>query len=262
MRNPKKLNKFYTFSVGVFLLLALLRWTVVKPQLGASDMKSTRLDSVGVKPAPLADEVVSQPLATDDGKRDFVPHRVVGVRSYAECFPDAQDVQIVAARANGVGPFADREEAMQHKGELAYIGCSPYYHVDGNMTSSIPYVVPKASELLDMIGKNFYDSLYVKRLPLHKIIVSSVLRSDEDVTKLMGENVNANRESCHGYGTTFDICYRRYYAVPPAGQKGYEVVTDDTLKFVLSEVLRDLRADSLCYVKYELKQSCFHITVR
>ena len=36
----------------------------------------------------------------------------------------------------------------------------------------------------------------------------------------------------------------------------------DTLKMVLSEVLRDLRKADRCYVKYELRQGCFHITAR
>ncbi|MEG1838585.1 MAG: DUF5715 family protein, partial [Bacteroidaceae bacterium] len=36
----------------------------------------------------------------------------------------------------------------------------------------------------------------------------------------------------------------------------------DTLKLVLSEVLRDLKKAEACYVKYELKQGCFHITAR
>ena len=35
-----------------------------------------------------------------------------------------------------------------------------------------------------------------------------------------------------------------------------------TLKLVLSEVLRDLRKADKCYIKYELKQGCFHITTR
>ena len=39
-------------------------------------------------------------------------------------------------------------------------------------------------------------------------------------------------------------------------------VGSDTLKMVLSEVLRDLRKQDVCYIKYELKQGCFHITTR
>ena len=39
-------------------------------------------------------------------------------------------------------------------------------------------------------------------------------------------------------------------------------VSADTLKLVLAEVLRDVRKADKCYVKYELKQGCFHITTR
>ena len=39
-------------------------------------------------------------------------------------------------------------------------------------------------------------------------------------------------------------------------------VRNDTLKWVLAEVLRDMRESGRCYVKYEVKQGCFHITVR
>ena len=31
---------------------------------------------------------------------------------------------------------------------------------------------------------------------------------------------------------------------------------------ILSEVLRDLREMGACYVKYEVKQGCYHVTVR
>ena len=37
---------------------------------------------------------------------------------------------------------------------------------------------------------------------------------------------------------------------------------DKKLKLVLSEVLRDLKKAGLCYIKYELRQGCFHITAR
>ena len=36
----------------------------------------------------------------------------------------------------------------------------------------------------------------------------------------------------------------------------------DTLKWVLSEVLKDLRKQGRCHIKYEKRQGCFHITVR
>ena len=182
------------------------------------------------------------------------PHPIWSVPSYKDAFPDAQDVQILAANKWGVRPVRNREDAEQRKKELVYVAANPYYHVDP-MRSSIPYLVPRAAVLLQDIGQSFYDSLYVKGVPLNQLIVTSVLRSMDDVAKLQRHNQNATENSCHLYGTTFDICYNRYH---PVGR----YVRDDTLKWVLSEVLRDMRRQERCYVKYEVKQGCFHITVR
>ena len=137
----------------------------------------------------------------------------------------------------------------------------PYFYVDA-LHSSIPYLVPRASVLLEDIGRNFFDSLQIKGVPLHKIIVTSVLRSKDDVARLRGHNGNATENSCHLYGTTFDICYNRYKTVSDPNGPARRQVQNDTLKWVLSEVLRDLRLQKRCYVKYEVKQGCFHITTR
>ena len=182
------------------------------------------------------------------------PNRIWSVPSYKDAFPDAQDVQILAANKWGVRPVKNREDAEHRKKELVYIGANPYYHVD-RLKSSIPYLVPRAAVLLQDIGQTFYDSLYAKGVPLNQLIITSVLRSMDDVAKLQRHNQNATENSCHLYGTTFDICYNRYQ---PVGR----YVRDDTLKWVLSEVLRDMRRQERCYVKYEVKQGCFHITVR
>lgn len=182
------------------------------------------------------------------------PHRILSVPNYKAAFPDSQSVQIVMAERWGVKPVRNREDAEARKKELVYIGESPYFHVDP-LYSSIPYLVPRAAVLLQDIGVAFYDSLYVKGVPLNQLIVTSVLRSMDDVAKLQRRNGNATENSCHLYGTTFDICYNRYH---PVGRE----VRNDTLKWVLSEVLRDKRDEGRCYVKYEVKQGCFHMTVR
>ena len=109
--------------------------------------------------------------------------------------------------------------------------------------------------MLHDIGEAFFDSLYAKGLPLHQLIVTSVLRSMDDVAKLKRHNPNATEQSCHLYGTTIDICYNRYQPLT-------REVRNDTLKWVLSEVLRDKRNEGRCYIKYEVKQGCFHMTVR
>ena len=188
-------------------------------------------------------------------------HRIRSVASYAESFPDTNAVQLTAAQKWGVTPVRNREDAEARKRELVFVGANPYFHVDP-LYSSIPYLVPRASVLLQDIGQAFFDSLYVKGVPLHKIIVTSVLRSQEDVVKIRRRNGNATENSCHLYGTTFDICYNRYKTVEnPDGPRRREV-RNDTLKWVLSEVLRDMRESGRCYIKYEVKQGCFHMTVR
>ena len=189
-------------------------------------------------------------------------HRVYSVPGSRRTFPDLQDVQIVAARRWGVSPVEDRKEAERRKDELVYVGSNPYYIMDKGMTHSIPYLVPRASDLLQKIGRNFLDSLAIKDVPLHTLIVTSVLRTEHDVRRLRRFNTNASEASCHRFGTTFDISYNRYHTVSPPGGPERRAVRSDTLKWVLSEVLRDLREDGLCYVKYEVKQGCFHITVR
>ena len=97
---------------------------------------------------------------------------------------------------------------------------------------------------------------------MHQFIVTSVLRSQEDIERLKLVNPNVSDNSCHLLGTTFDIGYNRYKTVQDPDGPKRRVVRDDTLKWVLSEVLRDLREEGRCYVKYEKKQGCFHITVR
>lgn len=186
--------------------------------------------------------------------RTDAPHRILSVPNYNAAFPDNQNVQIVAAEQWGVRPVQNRGDAEARKKELVYVAASPYYHVD-KLSNSIPYLVPRASVLLQDIGQAFYDSLYVKGVPLNQLIVTSVLRTVDDVAKLQRHNLNATERSCHLFGTTFDICYNRYHPVT-------QPVRDDTLKWVLSEVLRDMRQQERCYVKYEVKQGCFHITVR
>lgn len=225
--------------LAVVLLLALVRW--IFPSVAANSANST---APVVSPAPAARAVISD-----------MPHKIRSVASYTEAFPDTNAVQLEAAHKWGVSPVRNREDAESRKRELVYIGANPYYHVDP-LYSSIPYLVPCAAVLLQDIGQAFFDSLYVKGVPLHQLIVTSVLRSQDDVAKLRRRNGNATENSCHLYGTTFDICYNRYHPV------GAREVRNDTLKWVLSEVLRDFREQQRCFIKYEVKQGCFHMTVR
>ena len=230
-------NKYLLgFAVAV-VLLAIIRAVfpgVDNSQQTTDNGHQTEIDSqeASTDNAPLS--IVNSRHTNFTGKK----HRILGVHSYKESFPDSQAVQIVAAEKWGVRPVKNREDAEKRMKELVYVGASPYYHIDP-LYSSIPYLVPRAAVLLQDIGQAFYDSLYVKGVPFNQLIVTSVLRT----------------ENCHLFGTTFDICYNRYHPVT-------QPVRDDTLKWVLCEVLRDMREQGRCYIKYEVKQGCFHMTVR
>ena len=189
------------------------------------------------------------------------PHNIRGVVSYKRSFGDLNEVQLKVAKKWGISPIASREDALEIGDKLKEIVSCEYYAVD-SLTHSIPFLVPKAAALVDTIGKNFIDSLGCKGLNPNKIIVTSVLRTKEDVKKLRRTNGNASKNSCHFYGTTFDVSWKRFVKVEDPDGRPMQDVSADTLKLVLSEVLRDLRKDERCYVKYELRQGCFHITVR
>ncbi|MGM9712549.1 MAG: DUF5715 family protein [Prevotella sp.] len=224
--------------------------SVVKDTIHTSDITG---------PMPERHATTAQSGAAPSSKP--TPHKIYSVPRFRDCFPDQQPVHIMAARQWGVKAVKDRKEAERRKNELVYIAANPYFHID-KLNNSIPYLVPRAANLLNDIGRQYFDSLYVKDIPLHKIIVTSVLRTEEDVDRLRRRNGNATENSCHLYGTTFDVCYNRYVTVydPRKGQR--RAVTNDTLKWVLAEVLRDIRLANRAYVKYEVKQGCFHITVR
>ncbi len=264
MDNKESKDRFIEVFASFVIVLALVRCAF--PGVAGSDTQET-----GTTPMVEVEEQKTDALS-DMGKtlsgvrnKDYRKvtkhHPIRSVSSYTKCFPDTNATQLVAANKWGVQPVKDRQDAEKRKDELVYIGASPYYHVDP-LTQSIPYLVPRAAVLVQDIGQAFFDSLYVKGVPLHKIIITSVLRTEADVRKLRRFNCNATENSCHLYGTTVDICYNRYKTVEDPEGPARRQVRNDTLKYVLSEVLRDMRENDRCYIKYERKQGCFHLTVR
>ena len=189
------------------------------------------------------------------------PRNIRGVVSYKRSFPDLNDKHLEVAKTVGIRPLEDREEAESMKEKLTHITDNEFYVVD-SLTHSIPYLVPRASALLDTIGSNFLDSLAAKGLNPYQVIVTSVLRTQSDVKRLRRRNGNASANSAHCFGATFDVSWKRFKKVEDEDGRPLQDVGSDTLKLVLSEVLRDLRQAEKCYIKYELKQGCFHITAR
>lgn len=177
-----------------------------------------------------------------------------GVTPFELVYNDSNKYQYAAGERIGITPIRSLAEAYFVNRPLVQINSGQYYTIQP-LTHSIPYLVPEAAKLLETIGKNFQDSLKSKNLGNHKFYVTSLLRSAQSVKSLRRVNRNATDSSTHQLGTTFDLAYSSFEFV--GGQKR---TSDVELKFVLAEVLRDLKKQKKCMVKYEKKTPCFHIT--
>lgn len=178
--------------------------------------------------------------------------------NYTRTFNDLHDLHFEAAVKNGIEPLASKDKASEMDGKLVFIPKElPYYQTD-SLTHSCPYLVPDAAKLLMDICVSFRDSLESKGMTPYKVVLTSLTRTDEDVKKLTKRNVNASHNSAHCYGTTFDISWRRFIKL----NSNAEDIKEDKLKFVLGQVLHNMREQERCYIKHERKQACFHITVR
>lgn len=182
--------------------------------------------------------------------------KIVPFGRFSNAFNDMNDRHLDAACRLGIAPATSREEALSRSRHLSEISDCEYYKVD-SLTHSIPYLVPKAKELLETIGRSFIDSLESRGGGSYKILVTSILRVDHDVKRLRKKNGNASANSAHRYGTTFDIAYSRFV---PTDER--YLIPKEQLKHILAEVLLCLKKQGACYVKYEVKQGCFHITAR
>ena len=203
--------------------------------------------------APKADE------ANNDMIEDVLVAYPGRTFSYKDKFCDTQAKQEKAAKTIGLAtPPKNRQEAARMRSQLKLIKSNDNYIVD-SLTYSIPYLVPAAAAELERIGEGFADILQRNGLPHYQFYVTSVLRTKDDIKQLQKSgNINATTNSCHNYGTTFDLAYFRFNKVV----RTREYMHQDNLKLVLGQVLLNEQRAGRIYVKYEWKQACFHVTVR
>lgn len=183
--------------------------------------------------------------------------------NYSALFNDLNGVHLRTAKKLGLKqPLKNRAEAEKITSDLVKIRSNKLYTVD-NLTHSIPYLTEGAAELLDMIGREFRSALEKEGLKDCKVIVTSVLRTQEDIRKLQKSgNVNASSNSAHCYATTFDITYARFDKSTSIFSVMRKSADNKRLKKILGDVLLVLHKQKKCYIKYEIKQQCFHITSR
>lgn len=182
--------------------------------------------------------------------------RINSVGPLRRVFNDSNYLHIAAARSAGVSPIRGVGDAWRAGASLSRLRSCQEYYLD-NLTHSLPYLVPQAHRLLTDIGAAFRDSLQARGGGDYRIKVTSVLRTSSLVKSLRRRNRNAVDTSAHLFGTTFDISYAKFICDNPSTPR-----TQEDMKNLLAEVVFAMRNQGRCYVKYEHKQACFHITAR
>lgn len=173
-----------------------------------------------------------------------------------QVFNDSNYVHWQSAEKIGIRPITDTQSHLNTTPSLQKITpCADFYVEELNY--SAPYLVPRAASVLHEIGRRFNDSLAHRSGAKYRIKVTSVLRTPENVRRLRRVNRNAVDSSVHQLATTFDISYTRFVA-----DDSRITHSADELKALLAEVLLAMRSEGKCWVKYEIKQPCFHITAR
>lgn len=211
--------------------------------------------------APATDSVtqVEQVADASNSAADSVVHRLptyIVPRPLRTIFCDVNDLHLAAAEAAGIEPIASLRDAYKLRVPIQRIESCDAYILD-NLSHSLPFLVPRAASLLNDIGRRFADTIRARGGHEYRIKVTSALRTDRSVAKLRRRNLNASEASAHSYATTFDISYSKFIALEPDF-----VVDQGDLKNILAEILYDEREKGRCYVKFEVKQGCFHITAR
>ncbi len=205
---------------------------------------------------PEPKQPTAKPQATTDSLTQSEPLKTAShLRNLATEFNDLNDEHLVYARKIGIKPITSTKDIMQQTRPIVEVKSNDNVTID-NLTHSYPYLIPSAAKLLNDIGAGFNRKLAEQNGGRYKIIATSLLRTSESVNRLKNGNVNSTENSAHLYATTFDISYVRF------DEQAFNTKrhSDGELKLILAEVLKELKAQGRCLVKFERKQGCFHIT--
>ena len=188
------------------------------------------------------------------------PHNIRGVISYKRSFGDLNEKHLNVAQAIGIRPLASREEAEKWKKR-----CS----ISQQMicTRLILWHIPSRISFRERLPCSI-QSVITSRFP-----GCQRLESEQDYSNFR----TAYKRRCQASAPSQRQCIRKFRSllrhdircqletlpeVEDEDGRPLQDVSSDTLKLVLSEVLRDLKRAEKCYIKYELRQGCFHITTR
>ncbi|MBD5185136.1 MAG: hypothetical protein HDS92_00860 [Bacteroidales bacterium] len=178
-------------------------------------------------------------------------------RDLTKVFNDSNFVHLVEATRIGISPLTDTRSFWRIERPLVRLKPCADFDI-AELTHSVPYLIPEGAEMVHEIGRRF-NSRVAEQFGGAKprIRVSSVLRTPGGIRKLRRVNRNAVAASVHQMATTIDITYNNF-----SQPDGPDAIPNERLKAILASVLDEMRAEGRLWVKYEVKQPCFHITVR
>lgn len=246
-RNPLKTLRLLPAALPVAIVLCAM--------IGCSDSE--------VRQSVTDTLVTAHPREATAGTVNFDPEQdVMRLPTYIvpgplkEIFRDTNDLQLPAAIKNGIEPITDFRSAWHTKRPMQLIYSCDEYMID-TLTMSMPYLVPRAAQLLKDIASDFQDTIRSRGKANYRLRVTSLLRTDHSVKRLMRRNRGATEQSCHRYGTTFDISWVKFDCLDST-----RMVSLEDLKNILAEIVYNHRRQGRCYAIYERRQGCFHITVK
>lgn len=240
-----KQARIFFFSLIVIVCL-LIAGTIFR---GCKRSDAPAIEEAAVEPPAEIEALIdsveeSEPLKTASHLRDL-----------GKEFDDLNADHLVFAQKLGLKPIGQTRDIMAQTKPIVKVVTNDNVKID-RLTHSYPYLVPSAAKLLNDIGEEFNRKLAEQDGGDYKIIATSLLRTSESVKRLKRGNVNSTENSAHLYGTTFDISYVRFDERPFNMRKH----SDGELKLILAEVLKEMKQQGRCLVKFERKQGCFHIT--
>jgi hypothetical protein len=237
--------------------------------------------------------------ATEERSRALMEERLAEIETAVQRLPGLigsirQDMRrhlnathVAAASRNGVGPVRDSAHlaALVGRGDLVQLPDSTHWWVLRDLNHSLPYVTPGTKAALEEVGRRFHARLDEHGLPPFRLDVTSVLRTNQQQSKLRRRNPNAAATtSSHEFGTTLDIAYLSF-AAPQSLDHGSLAQEPDEqvsrplraelataldslgtrfaphLEGELGAVLQQLQRDGMVLILRERSQPVYHITV-
>jgi hypothetical protein len=223
-------NNFLLIGIG-FILLAFVYWPTHPAQ------RSTLL------PKP---KLLIQTIPTADPS--------IYTSQLNHCLSDYMDRSV----GQGIKACADVKGLNQalHAKQIVAILPNTGYTLD-SFTHSYGFLTPYASKVLKEIGRAFADSIANSPLKDCELIVTSMTRTKQTVTKLMRHNKTAVGKSPHLNGNTFDFSFSRFHA-----QQALSQIERSYLQTIIAKILVHFKKDLKIWVTFEAREECLHVVAR